>query len=41
MPQYIVVSDPVYKGPAQRPLVPGRDYPRTYREFAEMFPTGW
>jgi len=39
MPQYIVVSDPVYKGPAQRPLVPGRDYPRTYREFVEMFPT--
>ena len=37
MPQYIVVSDPVYKGPAQRPLVPGRDYPRTYREFVEMF----
>ena len=39
MPQYIVVSDPVYKGPAQRPLVPGRDYPRTYREFVEMLPT--
>jgi hypothetical protein len=36
MPQYIVVSDPVYKGPAQRPLVPGRDYPRT-QSYLEEF----
>jgi hypothetical protein len=39
MPQYIVMSDPVQEGRAQPPLAPGRDYPRTYREFAEMFPT--
>jgi hypothetical protein len=33
------MSDPVQKIPAQPLLLPGRDYPRTDHEFAEMFPT--
>ncbi len=31
-PIYSGERSSVHKGPAQRPLLPGRDYPRTYRE---------
>ena len=37
LPQYVVMDSP-FNDTALTGLVAGRDYPRTYREFTEMFP---